>query len=379
MKPPIRALVIGAACGLALVGALTATAQTPSVQLVRIAHRLIHPVQLTHAGDGSGRMFVVEQRGVVRVMLNETIQPTPFLDIRDRVTERSEMGLLSIAFHPLYASNGMVYVNYTTELGGPRRSVIAEYRAWPPSGNVVDRTERIVLEIPQPQTNHNGGLNLFGPDGMLYIGLGDGGGSGDPQNNGQRLDTLLGKILRINVDSGTPYGIPPDNPFVGKPNVRPEIWAYGFRNPWRFSFDRKTAKLFAGDVGQNAWEEIDIVEPGRNYGWRITEGLHCYNPPTGCSFSGLRLPAAEYGHDVGCSVTGGYVYRGALIPVLKGRYLFGDYCTGLIWTLVWNTSPRVMAVLVDTTTQISSFGEDPDGELYVVDYGGQIFKIIPAP
>ncbi|HEV8353525.1 MAG TPA: PQQ-dependent sugar dehydrogenase [bacterium] len=378
MRSLARLLVIGTACLLGLTGALPATAQAPAVQLQRIAHGLIHPLQLTHAGDGSGRLFIVEQRGVIRVMQDETILPTPFLDIRDRVTERSEMGLLSIAFHPLYTSNGLFYVNYTTELGGPRRSVIAEYRAWPPSGNVVDRTERIVLEIPQPYTNHNGGLNLFGPDGMLYIGLGDGGSGGDPQNNGQRLNTLLGKILRINVDSGTPYGIPPDNPFVGKQNVRPEIWAYGFRNPWRFSFDRKTQKLFVGDVGQNAWEEVDIVEPGRNYGWRIMEGRHCYNPPSGCSTSGLRLPTAEYGHDVGCSVTGGYVYRGTTMSELRGRYLFGDYCTGLIWILSGG-GPWTMSLLVDTTAQVSSFGEDPAGELYVVDYGGRIYKIVPSP
>ncbi|MDR7521986.1 MAG: PQQ-dependent sugar dehydrogenase [Armatimonadota bacterium] len=338
---------------------------------------LSQPVYVTHAGDGSGRLFIVEQAGLVRIFRNGALLPTPYLDIRSRVTCCGEMGLLSVAFHPRYAVNGRFFVNYTTETGG-RRSVIAEYRVSPTNPDVADPAERVLLEIPQPFRNHNGGLNLFGPDGTLYIGLGDGGGAGDPQGNGQRLDVLLGKVLRIDVDRGTPYGIPRDNPFIRIAGVRREIYAYGLRNPWRFSFDRVTHRLFLADVGQNTWEEINIIEQGNNYGWNIMEGAHCYPPGTPCSVGDLVLPIAEYDHTQGCSVTGGYVYRGSAVPELAGKYIFGDYCSGRIWTLT-ETSPGrwVMALLLHSGLNISSFGEDQDGELNVVHHGGAVYVFAP--
>jgi glucose/arabinose dehydrogenase len=236
----------------------------------------------------------------------------------------------------------------------------------------------VLLEIRQPYRNHNGGLNLFGPDGMLYIGMGDGGSAGDPHNNGQRLDTLLGKMLRLAVDGGAAYRVPGDNPFVDRPGARAEIWAYGLRNPWRFSFDRVSGRLFVADVGQNAIEEVDIVERGGNYGWNIMEGSECYGAQT-CDKTGLRLPIAEYGHAQGCSVTGGYVYRGSRIPGLVGRYIFGDYCSGRLWTLAEETGGRWgMAAWLPTGLAISSFGEDQHGELYVVDHRGAVYLLSPS-
>ncbi|MGH2349261.1 MAG: PQQ-dependent sugar dehydrogenase [bacterium] len=347
-----------------------------SVQLQQVATGLSAPVFLAVAGDGSGRIFIVEQAGLIRIMRDGRLLTPPFLDIRAKVTAGGEMGLLSVAFHPDYGRNGRFFVNYTADSGGRLRSVIAEYRA-APGANEAEPAERILLTVDQPYRNHNGGLNLFGPDGMLYIGFGDGGSGGDPQNNGQRLDTLLGTLLRIDVNGPGPYRVPPDNPFVGRAGTRPEIWAYGLRNPWRFSFDRPTRRLFLGDVGQNAWEEIDLVQRGGNYGWRVMEGAHCFAPPSGCNTAGLERPIAEYNHAAGCSVTGGYVYRGRRIPALAGRYLFGDYCSGTIWTLTasgdgWSTAP-----LLSTDLRISSFGEDEDGELYVVDHGGGVYRIVP--
>jgi glucose/arabinose dehydrogenase len=347
-----------------------------AVELRPVAEGFVDPVYLTHAGDGSGRLFVVEQAGVIRIIREGRILPTPFLDIRDRVTAGGEMGLLSVAFHPRYASNGRFFVNYTTEYG-PRRTVIAEYRLSAGGLDVADRTERVILEIAQPFRNHNGGLNLFGPDGMLYIGMGDGGSGGDPLNNGQRLDTLLGKLLRIDIDQGVPYQVPPDNPFVRRAGVLGEIWAYGLRNPWRFSFDRASGRLFLGDVGQNRWEEIDLIERGGNYGWNIMEGAHCFRPSTGCDRRGLMLPIAEYPTSDGCAVTGGYVYRGSRNPLLAGRYIFGDYCGGQIWTLRETAGRWRMERLRSTQLRISSFGEDEAGELYVVDHLGPIFRLSP--
>jgi glucose/arabinose dehydrogenase len=336
---------------------------------------LAEPLYLVAAGDHTGRLFLVEQAGVIRIIRDGRLLPTPFLDIRSRVVSGGELGLLSVAFHPAYASNGRFFVNYTSSRGG-LKSVIAEYRVSSGDPNVADPTERVILEFAQPFRNHKGGLNLFGPDGMLYVGTGDGGSGGDPFNNGQHLDTLLGKLLRIDIN-GTPYRVLPDNPFVSRPGARPEIWAYGLRNPWRYSFDRATGRLFVGDVGQDKWEEIDIVEKGQNYGWRIMEGTHCYNPLTGCPTAGLQLPIAEYGHDLGCSITGGYVYRGAGIRSLSGRYLFGDFCSGRLWALTETGAGRwTMTQLLSTGFQISSFGEDGDGEIYVIDYRGGVYRLV---
>lgn len=346
------------------------------IELQQIATGFTRPVYLTHAGDDSGRLFVVEQAGRILILRDGQALSTPFLDIRDRVESGGEKGLLSVAFHPQYKENGRFFVNYTARKEGILKTVIAEYRVSPSNPDLADRTEKIILEIEQPFGNHNGGLNKFGSDGFLYIGLGDGGAAGDPLNNGQSLETLLGKILRIDVDSRESYAIPSDNPFVGMTNAQGEIWAYGLRNPWRFSFDRCTGRLFAGDVGQNRLEEIDLIEKGKNYGWRIMEGSQCYDPPTLCNTQGLELPIAEYDHSLGCSVTGGYVYRGTQYPALIGHYLFGDYCSGRIWSLTENSSGRwTMRQLIDSPFSISSFGEDEQGELYVVHYGGAIYRV----
>ncbi len=346
----------------------------PQIELQQVATGFARPVYLTHAGDGSGRLFVVEQAGIIKTIRNGQTLATPFLDIRDRVESGGEKGLLSVAFHPNYKENGRFFVNYTARKNGVLKSVIAEYKV-SSNPDVADRTERAILEVEQPFANHNGGLNKFGPDGFLYIGLGDGGAAGDPLNNAQSLDTLLGKILRIDIEK-EPYAIPQDNPFVGKANAQGEIWAYGLRNPWRFSFDRCTGRLFAGDVGQNRIEEIDLIEKGKNYGWRIMEGSQCFDPPTLCNIQGLELPIAEYDHSLGCSVTGGYVYRGTQYPALIGHYLFGDYCSGRIWSLVQERTGRwTMRQLIDSPLSISSFGEDEQGELYIVHYGGAIYRV----
>jgi len=347
----------------------------PQVELQKFADGFTRPVYLTHAGDGSGRLFVVEQAGVIRIVRDGKISATPFLDIRDRVESGGEKGLLSVAFHPKYKENGRFFVNYTARKQGVLKSIIAEYNVSQTNPDIADRAERVILEIEQPFANHNGGLNKFGPDGFLYIGMGDGGAAGDPLNAGQSLDTLLGKMLRIDVER-EPYAIPQDNPFVGRADVQGEIWAYGLRNPWRFSFDRCTGRLFAGDVGQDRIEEIDLIEKGKNYGWRIMEGSQCFDPPSLCNTQGLELPIAEYDHSLGCSVTGGYVYRGTQFPTLIGHYLFGDYCSGRIWSLTEDPQGRwTMRQLIDSPFSISSFGEDEQGELYVVHYGGAVYRV----
>jgi glucose/arabinose dehydrogenase len=351
-------------------------APLPAVALRRIVAGLSSPVQVTHAGDRSGRLFIVEQGGRIRILKNGRLLPRPFLDITSKVTSGGEMGLLSVAFHPRFVENGRFFVNYTTGEGERLRSVVAEYRV-SPDADVAATVERVLLEVSQPFRNHNGGLNLFGPDGMLYIGFGDGRSGGDPMNNGHRLDTQLGKLLRIDVDGGTPYRAPSDNPFVGRAGARGEIWAYGLRNPWRFSFDRTTGRLFVGDVGQNRLEEVDIVERGKNYGWRVMEGTSCYNPASGCTREGLELPIAEYDHAADCSITGGYAYRGTRIPGLAGRYLFGDYCSGRIWALTETGGARwTMTQVSSTDLRISSFGEDAAGEVYVVDHSGAVYLIV---
>ena len=310
------------------------------------------------------------------------MQAAPFLDIRTRVDFGGEMGLLGMAFHPAFAQNRRFYVNYVRVLGtGQIQSVIAEYQASVSNANQADpASERIVLAVNQPFANHKGGQLAFGPDGFLYIGLGDGGSEGDPLGNGQNLQTLLGKMLRIDVDHTTgalPYAIPADNPFVAGAGL-PEIWAWGLRNPFRFSFDAATGRLFAGDDGQNLFEEIDILQRGGNHGWNVMEGLHCFKPTTGCDTSGLVLPIAEYSHAEGNAVIGGYVYRGAGIPALAGSYVFGDFGAGKIWRLTQDSSGAWQRVLLlSGGPNMSSFGRDAAGELYVVDYGGAILKVTP--
>ena len=346
-----------------------------SVSLQPLITGLTQPVYVTHAGDGSNRLFVVEQAGTIRIYANGTPLGTPFLDIRDLVTSGGERGLLSVAFHPNYESNGRFFVNYTASRPN-LKTIIAEYHV-SSNPNVSQTSERVILSIDQPFTNHNGGQLQFGPDGYLYVGMGDGGSGGDPQGNGQNLNSLLGKILRIDVDREQPYTIPAENPFVNR-DGRDEIFALGLRNPWRFTFDRLTGRLFAGDVGQNAREEIDWIERGGNYGWNRFEASLCFNPPTGCEAgaSSFQFPIAEYDRDEGTTVTGGYVYRGRSFPELNGKYIFGDFGSGRIWALqegndgTWNRTE-----LLNTSFNISSFGEDESGEIHVVNYSGSVLRL----
>ncbi|MGD8490211.1 MAG: PQQ-dependent sugar dehydrogenase, partial [Anaerolineae bacterium] len=308
-------------------------AQPPDVQITIdtvIASGFERPVQVTHAGDGSGRLFVVEQPGRIKIIEEGNTLPEPFLDITGLVVYGGERGLLGLAFHPDYPSNGYFYVNYTRVEDGA--TVIVRYSVSPSNPDRADpNSASVLLEIPQPYTNHNGGQLLFSPvDGYLYIGMGDGGSGGDPENNAQDTSTLLGAMLRLDVDSATPYAIPPDNPYVGV-DGRDEIWAIGLRNPWRFSFDRDNGDLYIGDVGQNEWEEIDYQAAGTpggvNFGWRCKEGSHEYNFVGDCLAAELTDPIAEYSHDDGRSVTGGFVYRGQDYPALTGRYFYADYVT----------------------------------------------------
>jgi glucose/arabinose dehydrogenase len=341
-----------------------------------VADGLERPVGLFNAGDGSGRLFVLEQPGTIRIIKEGEVLPTPFLDIVDRVgSGGSEQGLLGLAFHPNYAENGHFYVNYTDRNGN---TVIARFSVSDNPDQADPASEVQLLGVEQPFGNHNGGMLAFGPDGYLYLGLGDGGSAGDPFGNAQSLSTLLGKILRIDVDDGDPYAIPPDNPFASG-GGRPEIWAYGLRNPWRFSFDLLTNDLYIGDVGQNQWEEIDFLPAGSpggaNFGWNYREGAHPYegSPPAGLN---LIDPVAEYDHSQGCSVTGGYVYRGQDLPDWSGVYLYGDYCSGLVWGLLhlpdgsWQN-----ARLFESGARITSFGQDQAGEIYLVDYQGGIYRL----
>lgn len=338
------------------------------------------PVFLTHASDGSDRIFVVEKAGVVKVFANTPTASSTvtFMDIRSKVaSSSSEMGLLGLAFHPDYELNGYVYVNYTAD--NPRRTVVARYtRA---SENSVDvNSQLILLEVTQPYTNHNGGMLTFGPDGYLYIGMGDGGSGGDPLENGQNPNALLASMLRLDVDhptGGKNYGVPADNPFVAGGGA-PEVFAKGLRNPWRFSFDRALGDLWVGDVGQDKYEEVDILKLGGNYGWNTMEGFHCYDPATGCDVTGLDLPVLEYDHSVGKSITGGYVYRGTQLLGLQGRYVYGDYTNGRIWALRYDQEQQAQIdniLLLDSDLAISSFGEDESGELYVVALAGGIYSL----
>jgi glucose/arabinose dehydrogenase len=363
---------------LAILLAASAAVAQPAIVLKPAAAGLNQPLALTNAGDE--RIFVTQQPGQI-VILG---QSTPFLDIHSRVSCCDERGLLSVAFHPHYRDNGFFFVDYTNVNGD---TVIARYSVSAGDPNRGDpSSEDILLTIAQPYSNHNGGQLQFGPDGYLYIGMGDGGSGGDPENRAQNLNSLLGKILRIDVDQGDAYSIPPTNPFPLLGGVRGEIWAYGLRNPWRFSFDRYTNDLWIGDVGQNQYEEVDwqlaSSHGGENYGWRVMEGLHCYNPATNCPATGVK-PVLEYTHDGGnCSITGGYRYRGQLYPRLFGMYIYGDYCSGRIWGATPQHDGTVTTqLLLDTAMQISSFGEDVRGELYVVDIkGGAVFQITdPAP
>lgn len=340
---------------------------------------LSKPLDLTAPPDGTDRIFIVEQTGAVRILQNGSLLPEPFLNYSDKVLTRgSEQGLLGFAFHPQYAENGFFYINYI-DLDG--NTVIARLSVSDDPNLADPNSEVQLLYVDQPYPNHNGGGMVFGPDGYLYMSLGDGGSGGDPQGNAQKVTTLLGKILRVDVDSGDPYGIPADNPFAGGENgARPENFLYGLRNPWRFSFDRLTGDLYIADVGQNAWEEIDFLaagEPGGvNYGWDYREGAH---PFEGTPPAGLELvdPVYEYQHGVGCSVTGGYVYRGEALPEFRGIYLFSDFCSGRVWGLLRGSNGAFQAQeLFQTGWNVTSFGQDAQGEVYLMDQGsGTVYRL----
>jgi glucose/arabinose dehydrogenase len=353
------------------------------IQLQPVLSGLSSPVYVTSARDGTNRLFIVEQGGVIKVLQPGSSTPTVFLNITSQVLSGGERGLLGLAFHPAYKTNGRFFVYYTRQTDGALR--IAEYHV-STNHNAADTTETIILEIPHPtNTNHNGGTLQFGPDGYLYAAPGDGGSGNDPPNNAQNINVLLGKVLRIDIDhqnGAVPYSSPSTNPFFGATAGADEIYAVGMRNPYRFSFDRATGQLYVGDVGQDRWEEIDIVTLGGNYGWRVFEGSHCTgNDPgicsagsTNCNINGYTCPIAEYSSanpDPRCAITGGYVYRGPLRTVPTGAYVYGDYCTGEIFMLNGGSQ----TLLLDTSRNISSFGEDEDGELYVVGLGGTLERI----
>lgn len=358
---------------------LQVSADWPRIYLTMVSEGLSRPAHVANAGDGSGRLFVVEQAGRIRIIENGVLLSTPFLDIVSRVSCCGERGLLSVAFPPGYASKEHFYVNYTDNSGD---TVVARYELTADPDVADPDSEQMLLTVDQPYGNHNGGQLAFGPDGYLYIGMGDGGSGGDPGNHAQNPGSLLGKILRIDTESGgdpTTYAIPSTNPYTQTVGYRDEIWALGLRNPWRFSFDGQTGDLYIGDVGQSSYEEVDYQPAsspgGENYGWNIMEGLHCYDAPS-CDTSGLTLPIAEYGHSEGCSVTGGMVYRGSDHPLLDGVYFYADYCTGPIWGLRRDGEDWQNALLYDADFRIASFGEDEAGELYITDYSnGAIYRI----
>lgn len=350
-----------------------------SLKLEQVATGLAGPVYVT-SPVGDSRLFIVEQPGRIRIVQNGQLIAAPFLDIVPRVGSGGERGMLSLAFHPQYASNGFFYVYFTAPDGQIR---IERFTVSSNPSIANPSSAKLILAVAHPRGNHNGGLALFGPDGMLYLGLGDGGGGGDPDRNGQNPNTLLGALLRIDVSSGDPYGIPPGNPFVGKNDARPEIWAIGLRNPWRFAFDVQGGNLYVADVGQGELEEVNVVpstRAGVNYGWNVMEGSSCYNASS-CSRQGLELPVFEYRHlGSACSVTGGFVYRGAAIPAIAGHYFFGDYCAGFVKSFRYQNG-----VATDERTwefgnigNVLSFGQDAAGELYVTVGGGTVYRIVKS-
>jgi glucose/arabinose dehydrogenase len=377
----IIALIVGA---LMFQGVLhPPTRETQHQYSVKVAFPNVQfkdPVGIYAAGDQSNRLFVVEQAGVIKVFENNesTKSASVFLNISDRVTSGGELGLLGVAFPRQFNQSGFFYVYYTTDK--PLRSIVSRFSVLQTNANQADvSSEKVLLQVEQPFPNHKGGQMSFGPDGYLYIGLGDGGSAGDPLGNAQNRSTLLGKILRIDVNSASGslnYSIPRDNPFIGNnQGFRDEIYAYGLRNPWRFSFDSVTGQLWVGDVGQDRIEEVDIVKSGGNYGWNIMEGSLCYSPPSGCNQTGLSRPIWEYNHTLGDSIIGGFVYRGAAFPDLVGTYIYGDYGSGKIWGLRYDGINSTNSELTATGVHIISFGLDQKGEIYICASDGYVYRL----
>jgi glucose/arabinose dehydrogenase len=375
-------LVPASACGSDSNGTVGPPDGTAAVGLEPVATGLNNPLYLTTPPGDTDRLFIVEQAGTIRIVKGGALLPDPFLDIRDRVSSGGERGLLGLAFDPAYGSNGRFVVHYT-DLNGNTRLSVFHVSADPDRADPASET--IVLAVQQPFSNHNGGQILFGPDGHLYLGLGDGGGAGDPEGNGQKITDLLADILRLDLSSGTSAVPPADNPFVGRTDAEPAIWSYGLRNPWRFSFDRATGDLYIADVGQSAWEEVDVataaagIGKGVNYGWNRMEGAHCY-AASACDTTGLALPVLEYDHGQGCSIIGGYVYRGAAIPALQGHYFYSDYCNGWVRSFRLQDGQAVEKAQWPTLAPggpVLSFGEDQAGELYVLSANGTVFRIVP--
>jgi glucose/arabinose dehydrogenase len=355
-----------------LLTACEATAN-PVVSFERVFDEvaLEQPVWLEQHPTDDGLWYAIEQEGRIVSWRADTQKKRVVLDLVKSVKDGGERGLLGMAFHPEFPKKPYVYVNYTFQ-GKELVTRIARFTTKDGGKTFDPGSQKILLTYAQPYANHNGGQVSFGPDGKLYIGTGDGGAGGDPKNHGQNPKTLLGAILRIDVDAGDPYGVPADNPFASGDKGAPEVWAYGLRNPWRFSFDGDT--IWAGDVGQNAWEEIDVVRRGGNYGWNVWEGKHCYKGDS-CSSEGYVMPVLEYSHDVGQSVTGGYVYRGEKVAKLRGHYIYGDFVSGRVWG--WDIAKAKNKLLAKTSYNIASFAQDRAGELYVIDYSGRIFRIVP--
>jgi glucose/arabinose dehydrogenase len=372
-------------------GASACSGSTPSgppagagVALEEVASGLSFPLYLTAPVGDLARLFVVEKTGGIRIVKNGVLLPDRFLDVSSQVSSGGEQGLLGLAFDPDYATNGRFLIHYTDLAGN---TVLSRFQVSADRDRADPASEQVILTATQPASNHNGGQVAFGPDGFLYLGLGDGGLSGDPENRGQDLSELLGSILRIDVRTGDPYAVPPDNPFVGQPNARPEVWSYGLRNPWRFSFDRANGDLYIADVGQSQLEEVDISTAadgagrGINYGWSIMEGSQCFRG-SGCDRTGLTLPALEYSHREGCSITGGYVYRGSAIPEIQGHYLYSDFCQKWVRSFRYVdgvAGEEASWPTLSTGGTIVSFGEDPAGELYVLEAEGRVSRIVPEP
>lgn len=352
----------------------------PTIGLDTVLTGMSHPLFVTAPPGDRARLFVVERTGQVRILKNGVLLPTPFLDITAEVSNGSEQGLLGMAFAPDYATSGTFVVYYVVP--GNTATVLSRFHVGAGTPDVADPTEDTLLTIPEPIGDHNGGMLAFGQDGYLYLSSGDGGCCGDPDGHGQDRTDLLGSILRLGVTSSGPYTIPPGNPWAADPNIRHELWNYGLRNPWRFSFDRATGDLYIADVGDGTREEVDVVSHlspgGQNFGWRVMEGAECFGGGS-CNTMGLTLPVLDYGHDQGCSIIGGYVYRGAAIPGLRGTYFYTDFCSA--WIRSFRVSGNLVGdkqeyQLLDSSEFPSSFGEDADGELYVTTEAGNVYKIV---